>query len=144
VPVEGAIHLFVYGTLRESARMAEVIGGASDWRYVGQATLVGDLYDAGEYPALLIRNEGGQPVEGLLVELGDPAAAFAALDAYEDVGPGLYVRRHCRARLSDGSECTVWVYEYNRSVAGLRRLTDRSRPPNSWSYRPPKRFERRE
>jgi gamma-glutamylcyclotransferase (GGCT)/AIG2-like uncharacterized protein YtfP len=143
VPVRGATLLFVYGTLRDGARLAEVVGDVSEWSYLGPATVVGDLYDAGEYPALLLRNDGGPPVEGLLVELGDPAAAFAALDAYEEVDAGLYVRRRCGARLADGSERVVWVYEYNRSVAGLPRLGFQSRSPSSWSYRAKRQLERR-
>ena len=138
VPTGGAVHLFVYGTLRDGRRLAEVVGNASEWRYVGSAKVSGILYDAGEYPALLLR-EGGPPVEGLLVELADPGAAFAALDEYEGVDIGLYVRRNCSARLINGTERVVWVYEYSRSVEGLRRLDDRSRSPDSWSYR----FERR-
>jgi gamma-glutamylcyclotransferase (GGCT)/AIG2-like uncharacterized protein YtfP len=123
--------------------MAEVLDGSSVWRYLDPATVEGDLYEAGEYPALLLRDEGGRPIEGVLVEFGDPAAAFAALDAYEGVDTGLYVRRHCSARLADGSKRVVWVYEYNCSVEGLQRLMDGSRPPDSWSYRAKERFERR-
>jgi gamma-glutamylcyclotransferase (GGCT)/AIG2-like uncharacterized protein YtfP len=143
VPSSVATHLFVYGTLRDEIRMAEVLGGGSEWRYLGPATVDGDLYDAGEYPALLLRAVGGRPVEGVLVELADPVVAFATLDVYEGVDMGLYVRRRCSARLADGSERVVWIYEYNGSVEGLQRLSDGSRPPDSWSYRPKERFEKR-
>lgn len=139
VSTDRAIPLFVYGTLRDGVRLAEVLGDASQWRYLGPATVTGDLYDAGEYPALLLRGDRGRDVEGLLVDLGNPPAALTALDLYEGVGAGLYVRQRCAARRPDGTELIAWVYEYNRSVEGLRRLDDSTRSPDSWSHR----FERR-
>jgi gamma-glutamylcyclotransferase (GGCT)/AIG2-like uncharacterized protein YtfP len=117
--------LFVYGTLRDAARLADIVGDGVGFSYLGQATVNGDLYDAGEYPALLLRPEGGR-VEGLLVQLDDSEASLAALDSYEEVGGGLFVRRRCCARLTDGSERVAWVYEYNRSVQGQPRLDENS------------------
>jgi len=136
VPAGAATHLFVYGTLRNEARLAGVLGDRGTWSYRGPATVVGDLYDAGEIPALLLRDDGGRRVEGLLVELFDPAAALAALDAYEEVDAGLYRRRQCRGRLADGSECVVWVYEYNRAVCGLLPVRNESGRPDTWDDRP--------
>ena len=135
VPAGTATHLFVYGTLRDEARLRDVLGDVGAWSDLGPATVAGDLYDAGEYPGLLLR-DGGEPlVEGRLVELFDPDAAFTALDAYEGVDTGLYARRQCRARLMDGSERLVWVYEYNRSVRGLPRLCNTAGRPDSWRDR---------
>lgn len=139
MPIDGATHLFVYGTLRSGALLSNVVGSASEWRYSGSATVTGDLYDAGEYPALVLGDEGGRQIDGLLVAFGDPPAAFAALDRYEGVDTGLYVRRRCQARRPDGSELVVWVYEYGRAIDGLRRLQERSRSPDAWGDR----FERR-
>lgn len=134
VPAGAATQLFVYGTLRDHARLTEILGGGA-WSDLGPATVEGDLYDAGEYPGLLLRDGHEQSVEGRLVELFDPVAAFTALDAYEEVDAGLYARRQCRARLMDGSERVVWVYEYNRSVRGLPRLRDTAGRPDSWGDR---------
>jgi gamma-glutamylcyclotransferase (GGCT)/AIG2-like uncharacterized protein YtfP len=143
VSAGAATHLFVYGTLRDEARLREVLGDDGAWSYCGPATVAGDLYDAGEYPALLLRDGGEPSVEGRLVELFDSVAAFTALDTYEEVDAGLYTRRRCRPRLMDGSEHVVWVYEYNRSVSGLPRLRDTSGRSASWENRPTRQLERR-
>jgi gamma-glutamylcyclotransferase (GGCT)/AIG2-like uncharacterized protein YtfP len=143
VPAGTAHHLFVYGTLRDEARLRDVHGDGGAWSHLGPATVAGDLYDAGAYPGLLLRDDGEPSVEGKLVELFDPVVAFTALDAYEEVDAGLYARRQCRARLMDGSEHVVWVYEYNRSVSGLPRLRDTSGRSASWENRPTRQLERR-
>ena len=114
--------LFVYGTLRRSERIDAVLGGASGWRYAGAATMAGELYDAGNYPALRSQRRAASRVRGRLVEIDEPAAALPRLDEYEGVGEGLYVRRRRRVEVADGSRRIAWVYEYARPVDGMRRI----------------------
>jgi gamma-glutamylcyclotransferase (GGCT)/AIG2-like uncharacterized protein YtfP len=114
--------LFVYGTLQRSEQMDAVIAGASDWRYAGAATVAGELYDAGDYPALLLNRRSASRVRGRLVELDDAAAALQRLDDYEGVREGLYVRRRCLVQVPDGDKRFAWVYQYARPVNGLPRI----------------------
>jgi gamma-glutamylcyclotransferase (GGCT)/AIG2-like uncharacterized protein YtfP len=114
--------LFVYGTLLDNARVDELIGGHSVWRRIASATISGRLYDVGPYPALRRARDSRDRVLGVVIELEDGRTAIPRLDAYEDMGFGLYVRRRCLARLSGGRSVAAWVYEYSRSVRGLRRI----------------------
>jgi gamma-glutamylaminecyclotransferase len=78
------VHVFVYGTLTDPDRVAEVLDEPRDWSFVGDATLHGLHRVDGRYPTLA---PGGR-VHGRLLETD----AIAALDAYEGVDRGLYVR----------------------------------------------------
>ncbi|QAU13033.1 gamma-glutamylcyclotransferase [Halorubrum sp. BOL3-1] len=73
--------LFVYGTLTEPERVAEV---ADSFVFVGSATLSGLRLVAGRYPTLA---PGGETAGRLL-----RTDEVDALDTYEDVDGGLYVR----------------------------------------------------
>jgi gamma-glutamylcyclotransferase (GGCT)/AIG2-like uncharacterized protein YtfP len=111
--------LFTYGTLRDALQRDMVLHGAPT-REVGPATAAGVLYDLGNYPGLV----GGTPderVPGVVVELPDDAA-LTRLDTYEDVDNGLFVRRRTSVRLDAGGDVEAWVYFYNRSVRGRRRI----------------------
>ncbi|TKX68596.1 gamma-glutamylcyclotransferase family protein [Halorubrum sp. GN11GM_10-3_MGM] len=73
--------VFVYGTLTEPERVAAV---ADSFVFVGPATLTGLQLVEGRYPTLA---PGGETAGRLL-----RTEAVDALDAYEDVDGGLYVR----------------------------------------------------
>jgi len=100
------VHVFVYGTLTDPARVAEVLepaataghdgggedgsedeearGASSSWSFAADATLRGLHRVDGRYPTLA---PGGR-VDGRLLRTD----AIAALDAYEGVDRGLYAR----------------------------------------------------
>jgi gamma-glutamylcyclotransferase (GGCT)/AIG2-like uncharacterized protein YtfP len=112
--------LFTYGTLQDPLQRDVVLRSAPT-REIGAGSAPGVLYDLGNYPGLV----GGAPderVPGVVVELPDEAA-LARLDEYEDVGNGLFVRRRIIAHLDAGGDVEAWVYVYNRSVRGRRRIT---------------------
>ncbi len=90
-PEVSAVYVFVYGTLTDPDRVSEVLGSATserraddDWSFAGDATLRGLHRVDGRYPTLA---PGGR-VDGRLLQ----TAAIDALDAYEGVDRGLYVR----------------------------------------------------
>ncbi len=112
--------LFAYGTFKDPEQLAVVVGPAARCRVVGAGTVRGVLYDLGDYPGLRASDSPDDVVPGVLLEVDD--AALDDLDAYEDVGSGLYVRQRCEVQMDDGRVAAAWVYLYNRSTAGLRRI----------------------
>jgi gamma-glutamylcyclotransferase (GGCT)/AIG2-like uncharacterized protein YtfP len=114
------VQIFAYGTLKDPARLAAVIG-ATSLRVVDPGHVGGVLYDMGAFPALRRSTSPSDSVPGLLLELDDHGA-LERLDAYEDVGSGLHVRERCAVRLEDGQRRDAWVYVYNRSTVGRRRI----------------------
>ncbi|NHN42119.1 gamma-glutamylcyclotransferase [Halorubellus sp. JP-L1] len=95
------MHVFVYGTLTDPDRVAAVLGDAGsasesgdagtasessdgDWSFVGDATLQGLHRVDGDYPTLA----PGGSVTGRILRTDQ----VAALDTYEGVDRGLYVR----------------------------------------------------
>jgi gamma-glutamylcyclotransferase (GGCT)/AIG2-like uncharacterized protein YtfP len=73
--------VFVYGTLTDATQAAAVL---DDFRYVGAATLSGLHRVEGRYPTLA----PGGSVAGRLLRTDE----MGALDRYEGVDRGLYVR----------------------------------------------------
>src|SRR5262245_25770068 len=106
------MYLFAYGTLKDPALLTAIVGPVR-CRVIGAGAVGGMLYDMGSYPALRPGESSDDTVPGVLIELDDESA-LGRLDAYEDVGSGLYVRERCEVRLADGRCETAWVYIYNR------------------------------
>ncbi|WP_049935393.1 gamma-glutamylcyclotransferase family protein [Haloplanus natans] len=88
--------IFVYGTLTEPERVASVVDA---FVFVGAAVLEGCHPVAGRYPTLA---PGGETA-GRLLRTDD----VGALDAYEGVDEGLYVR--LSAPRTDGGVAAVYV-----------------------------------
>ena len=97
------MEFFVYGTLTESDTATEVL---DSFEYRGLATLVGLRRVDGEYPTLL----PGGSVTGRILATDE----VAALDRYEGVNRGLYVRVSI-AREGSG---TVETYVGNPALLG--------------------------
>jgi len=115
-------HVFAYGTLLDPARVEALIGRISRWRYLGRGTVQGRLYNLGAYPAFTPGSDADEHVPGVVIEFDNGQQALARLDAYEDVGAGLYRRERCLVRLVGGDMMAAWVYVYCLSVSGLRRI----------------------
>lgn len=109
----GTFHLFTYGTLKSTAATAAGRELLRDCERIGEGTVRGTLYDAGEYPALLLGGEAG--VTGEVWRC--PAPLLRVLDRYEGTEEGLFRRVAVEV---DGRAC--WVF-----VAGPR-LGPRLRP----------------
>lgn len=115
-------HLFTYGTLGAKGAAAALLTGCER---IGTGRVKGMLYDAGDYPALLLSREG-QRIEGEIWRC--PADLLSELDRYEGTEQGLFRRVGVRA---EGVAC--WVY-----VAGPR-LGTRLNPDariHSWPINP--------
>ena len=119
VPIQA---LFVYGSLLESALLEEtpIAELERPIRGAPAATIRGELYDLGAYPALV---DGEQTIHGRLVVI--PAVLLAQTDQfehYESAAPhrSLFLRERVRA-FADGAAHEAWVYRYNaiRDECGL-------------------------
>ncbi|WP_123619724.1 gamma-glutamylcyclotransferase family protein [Halorubrum sp. CSM-61] len=97
--------VFVYGTLTEPERVAEVL---DSYVYVGPATLFGLRLVEGRYPTLA---PGGETAGRLL-----RTEELETLDEYECVGEGLYRRISVPLDASDGhpEEAAVYVGDPDR------------------------------
>jgi len=93
--------VFVYGTLTEPERVASVV---DSFVFVGAAVLEGCHPVSGRYPTLA---PGGETAGRLL-----RTDALDALDAYEGVDSGLYVR--AVAQRTDGGTAAVYVGDPDR------------------------------
>lgn len=127
------MRLFFYGTLMSGETRSHVLRGLA--RDPVPATISGDLYDVGHFPALV---PGGGRVAGEVFEVlpGREEQAVGITDMIEGYDPArlrssMYVRRPVTARLADGSEVVVETYEWNYGTDGMNRIAG-----GSWrSYR---------
>lgn len=134
MPADTDYPLFVYGLLRRgmSAGLEAFVGpGAAN--LLCEATLLGKLYDLGEYPGVLL-DDGPSVVHGELWRVRD-TGAWATLDDFEGIGPGfaeptLYRRVLATAQPLLGEAQTCWVYVYNREVGEAPRI-----PSGDWADR---------
>ena len=112
--------LFIYGTLHPDRAPDEIRGAVERLRLIGLGTILGELHDLGEYPALA---PGGkrERVFGTLFALPDEIETLQTLDAYEGFNPrepetSLFRRRERTITLPDGRKERHWVYVYNREL----------------------------
>jgi len=116
--------LFVYGTLLlADNEFANYLTRNSTICCRGK--IKGRLYDAGNYPALII-DKDNYDIWGTVYHLKSPQKALKQLDFYEGYGEGeeqpyLYIREALSIETNEG-KMTCWVYLYNRSIAGLKEI----------------------
>lgn len=113
-----------YGTLHPGAAIVAELGLNHAGTFLGDCWFRGQLFDLGPYPGA-IAGEG--LVRAVRYQLNRPSL-LSALDEYEDVRPeqakSLYVRERVPLLSESGDPTgeTAWVYFYNQSVAGHRRI----------------------
>ncbi len=113
--------LFVYGTLKRGRFNHPLLAPYA--RAVEPASIRGELYDVGLYPAL-VAGEG--TVRGELVRLAAPdlSRVLTILDWLEDYRPGdeersMYLRRVIEVHTASGARERAYAYFYNRDPAWL-------------------------
>jgi gamma-glutamylcyclotransferase (GGCT)/AIG2-like uncharacterized protein YtfP len=113
--------LFVYGTLRPGHAPREIAHVVDQLTLVGEGTVRGHRYELGDYPGIVLDNEG-PAVTGVLLSLPPDPAILAQLDDYEG-----FIPAHPEASLfrrmmttvietETGAATTCWVYVYNRPL----------------------------
>jgi len=109
--------VFVYGTLKDIARLGAAAGMGVGPIPLGQGTVAGRLYRCrdgeGEYP---IYTEGEGVVHGLVYRLPEPEVALRNIDRYEGAtaeDQWLYFRIAKSIDLGTREHVTAWVYTGN-------------------------------
>jgi gamma-glutamylcyclotransferase (GGCT)/AIG2-like uncharacterized protein YtfP len=111
--------IFVYGTLRAGLRLHSYLATA---RYVADATISGELYDLGHYPALQISNSGRVMGEIWAVD-DDTLRVLDSVEGYDLArDSGLYLRRVVLATISNGFLMQVQTYVGNMDLSDAVRI----------------------
>lgn len=120
-----ADYIFVYGTLMRKCEpntwSAQLQNKA---KFLGDATTTGELYLVDFYPGII---KGNGLVHGEIYQF-DQESLLKVLDEYEDCNlenpsNSLYIRERQPCKLNcNGKELNCWVYFYNQSITGLRRI----------------------
>ncbi len=117
--------IFFYGTLRTGFSRTTRAGIDALIEFAGRASIAGQLFDLGIYPAAVPAGEGR--VWGEIFEIVDPGRVLPVLDRIEGYRPerperSLYTRARAAATLEDGRMLDAWVYFYNAPLGGARRI----------------------
>jgi gamma-glutamylcyclotransferase (GGCT)/AIG2-like uncharacterized protein YtfP len=122
-----AVYLFVYGSLRQASEhdMASFLKKHSV--YIGAAVAHGRLYEIQGYPGMIAKKSRRDRVVGDLFKLHSTRWVLKTLDGYEECRPlnskpHEYQRKLIRIYGPKHKEYKAWVYIYNLSVNGLKRI----------------------
>jgi gamma-glutamylcyclotransferase (GGCT)/AIG2-like uncharacterized protein YtfP len=118
-------HIFVYGTLLISSnQFAGYL--QQQCTLVDRGKFKGKLYDIGEYPGVVINNNGDQYVYGSIYLMHNPEQVLAVIDEYEGISihdphPQEYARNLIDIEGENGI-VTCWVYIYNWPIVGKDQI----------------------
>ncbi|MBX9680823.1 MAG: gamma-glutamylcyclotransferase [Gemmataceae bacterium] len=117
--------LFVYGTLKRCSPhpMAQFL--AQRGRFLGEARMPGRLFDLGRYPGMQPAQSAEEWVYGDLYDLSHDPAAWAELDAYENVEsprPSFFERALETVTDAEGHAAEAHVYWFVGDVSHAKRI----------------------
>ncbi len=113
-------YLFFYGSLKKAFSIQDQLGIRGALSFVEEASIAGQLYDLGPYPALV---KGTGTVYGELFALRDEKV-LTILDEYEGFDPdspktSFYIRE-----LASCGERSVWIYVFQGDLRFAERLEE--------------------
>lgn len=73
--------IFVYGTLRQRGIRQSLM--KRHGHFVGHGIVMGQLFDVGEYPAIVLNTSNAQAIVGEVYQLNQGTDALTQLDEYE-------------------------------------------------------------
>jgi gamma-glutamylcyclotransferase (GGCT)/AIG2-like uncharacterized protein YtfP len=116
--------LFVYGTLLPGRAPSEIADVVDALTPIGKGTILGRLYDFGDYPGVVLGDNANEKVQGEVFVLPSDPQVLARLDDYEEYHPqnpegSLFKRLRTTVTLLNGSRESCWVYVYNRALPGI-------------------------
>lgn len=120
--------LFVYGSLRSGFQHPAYSYISRYFTLLGTATVRGELYDMGEYPAA-VPSSNDQWITGELYAIQkneEFSWAMGQLDDYEGINgepgePQLYRRDTTTVQLN-GQTIEAWIYWFNGAVEGKPKI----------------------
>jgi gamma-glutamylcyclotransferase (GGCT)/AIG2-like uncharacterized protein YtfP len=119
--------IFVYGTLRPC--FGHPLGRDLRKQAIdrGLGTVVGRLFDCGDYPAAVPDPINADLIQGELYDLAIGHTLWAELDDYEDYRPhsdsqSLFERVQVVAFDAKRARCNAEIYWYRASVSGLDQI----------------------
>ena len=118
--------LFTYGTLRRAAGNAAHRLLADSAEIVGPGFVRGRLYEATDFPVLVL-DPAGVAVTGEVYRVSAPEAVFARLDHYEGFDPtspdtSEFRRDLVEVLMGDQRTVTAWAYVYQRPLFDLHPI----------------------
>ena len=118
--------IFVYGTLRRGFPLHKYLPTSSA-RFVGRGTILGRLYDLGDFPGALPSGSPTHEIEGELYELINGTKLLKELDKVEEFFPegpdeSLFLRRITDVELESGKKVKAWVYYLAEKPANARLI----------------------
>ena len=121
--------LFVYGSLRSGFQHPAYTYISRFFNLIGTATVNGDLYDMGEFPAAIPSAIESRRITGELYMIKNAEEfswAIGQLDDYEGINgepdePQLYRRDKTMVSI-DGSFVEAWIYWFNGDVTGKPKI----------------------
>lgn len=113
-------HLFVYGTLLPEVANRKIAGIMSQFSFIGNGYVYGQLYKLNNYAAFVIDNSKSK-VYGKIFELSEDEDLLKSIDKFEgyyvdDIANSLFVREKVTATLEDGKQIECWVYVLNQEI----------------------------
>jgi gamma-glutamylcyclotransferase (GGCT)/AIG2-like uncharacterized protein YtfP len=121
--------LFVYGTLLTGSGWRAINRlMRKQARRLGPASVQGQLYDLGDYPAAIPSSISADRVYGEAYSVSQNDRTLKILDRYEDFDPerpesSLYIRRSVTALLLPSQRpITCWIYWFNGPLPFRRRI----------------------
>ena len=111
-------HLFVYGTLLNHFKNDTLLAVEKFLKFKSNGYLKGNLYDLGEYPAVVEDAGTSEKVKGEIYLINNPEKVFDILDEYEGVNEvePEYKRKKKVVTLSEGKKIKSWVYVYKKQL----------------------------
>jgi gamma-glutamylcyclotransferase (GGCT)/AIG2-like uncharacterized protein YtfP len=104
--------LFVYGTLLKSFDHEVIRSVGHHLQLNGPGTLMGRLYDLGDYPGY-VEAADGYLIQGEVYQVKEPQKVFNVLDEYEGEE---YVRKRLIVQLNGSEDIRCWVYVYQDTL----------------------------
>ena len=111
-------YLFVYGTLRRKRTPREMTPVMQKLEWVGKGSVLGRIYDLGNYPGAVFDQRSSQQIQGEIYKLPLDGKVLEKLDAYEEFLPSrpddsLFIRVVIPVQVKKGRRLNCWAYRFN-------------------------------
>jgi pyruvate carboxylase len=128
--VPATYYLFVYGTLRTAINNPLYQKIKDDVEWIGESEVQGELYDLGNYPGAVPSHDKASLITGEVLKIKNEEKLLKILDEYEglsqtNAGNTEFRRDEVNIKLPGGSEAKAWIYWYNFSTDGNRRIAEK-------------------